>query len=262
MTNWEKLEAAYRTWLKAIGRPSTTIELRAWQITHTARATGKPPTEITADDLLALMAAEQWAPETRRSYRSGVRDFFAWAVRHGHLRHDPAELIPQICVPRASARPCPDDVLADALARACPRGRLILRLAAEAGLRRAEVAAVHSRDVEPGPSLRVRGKGGHVRVVPITDSLADAVLACDGYAFPSQRGAHLTPHSVGVMASDLLGPAVTLHMLRHRFATRAYRGSRNLLAVQQLLGHANLTVTQRYVDCDDDERRSAMLAAA
>lgn len=138
------------------------------------------------------------------------------------------------------------------------RSRLILRLAAEAGLRRAEVARVNSRDVVDGPSLRVRGKGGHVRVVPLSDSLAAEIVGRRGYCFPSQRGDHLTAKAVGVLASDLLGP-VALHSLRHRFATRAYRGSRNILAVQQLLGHANLSITQRYVDCDDAERRAAVM---
>jgi integrase/recombinase XerC len=262
MTNWAELASAYALYLRAIGRPRTTIELRSWQVAHTARVIDKPPAEVTTDDLLALLAAEQWSPETRRSYRSGIRDFFGWARRGGHIDLDPAECIPQIKVPRAGARPCPEEVLRSALERADPRGRMMLRLASEAGLRRAEICQVHSKDVVDGPSLRVKGKGGHVRIVPITDSLAAPILAADGYLFRSQRGAHLTPRSVGVMASDLLGPDVTLHMLRHRFATRAYRGSRNLLAVQQLLGHANLSITQRYVDCDDDERRAAMLAAA
>lgn len=258
--NWEQLKTSYVTYLRAIGRPQTTIGLRSWQIDRTARVIGKMPGEVTTDDLIGLMAAESWAPETRRSYRSGIRDFYAWARRNGHVDHDPAECIPQVRVPRASARPCPDHIYRAALERADDRGRLILRLAAEAGLRRAEVAQVHSRDVVDGPSLRVRGKGGHVRVVPLSESLAAEIVGRRGYCFPSQRGDHLTAKAVGVLASDLLGP-VALHSLRHRFATRAYRGSRNLLAVQQLLGHANLTVTQRYVDCDDDERRAAVMCA-
>ena len=52
-----------------------------------------------------------------------------------------------------------------------------------------------------------------------------------------------------------------MHKLRHRFATRAYRGSRNLRAVQVLLGHAPIVTTERYTAVDDDEIRAAMLAA-
>lgn len=51
-------------------------------------------------------------------------------------------------------------------------------------------------------------------------------------------------------------------MLRHSFATAAYRGSRNLRAVQQLLGHASLAVTERYLQTDESEMRAAMEAAA
>jgi site-specific recombinase XerC len=51
-----------------------------------------------------------------------------------------------------------------------------------------------------------------------------------------------------------------MHQLRHRFASRAYRGTRNLRAVQELLGHANVSITERYTQVDDEERRAAMMA--
>ncbi|OBK04066.1 recombinase XerD [Mycolicibacterium fortuitum] len=53
-----------------------------------------------------------------------------------------------------------------------------------------------------------------------------------------------------------------MHTLRHRFATRAYRATRNLRAVQMLLGHASVATTQRYLAVDDDEIRAAMMGAA
>ncbi|KAA1251740.1 tyrosine-type recombinase/integrase [Mycobacterium simiae] len=53
----------------------------------------------------------------------------------------------------------------------------------------------------------------------------------------------------------------TAHTLRHRFTTRAYRGSRNLRAVQTLLGHSSVATTERYTAVDDDEIRAAMMAA-
>jgi integrase/recombinase XerC len=54
----------------------------------------------------------------------------------------------------------------------------------------------------------------------------------------------------------------TMHTLRHRFASRAYRGTRNLRAVQTLLGHASIATTERYLAVDDDDGvRAAMLSA-
>lgn len=97
-------------------------------------------------------------------------------------------------------------------------------------------------------------------IQPITDDLAQALNA-PGWMFPSQRGRCLTARSVGVLCSAALGPDVTLHMLRHSFATAAYRGSHNLAAVQKLLGHASLAVTERYLRTEDDELRAAMMAA-
>jgi integrase/recombinase XerC len=53
----------------------------------------------------------------------------------------------------------------------------------------------------------------------------------------------------------------TMHTLRHRFYSRAYRGSRNLRAVQVLMGHSSLATTERYLAVDDDEVRAAMMSA-
>jgi integrase/recombinase XerC len=263
---WDQLTTHYCDYLTAIGRPATTIGLRRYQITHLGHVLAVDPTRVTYDDVLSFFRLHDWKPETRRSYRAAIRGFFAWATKHGHLGSDPATELPQIRVPKASARPCPDTTYRHALAKATPREALMLRLAKEAGLRRAEIAQVHAKDLRnttAGPSLLVHGKGSNERVVPITDGLAATILetANGAWCFPSQRGAHLTPRSVGTICSALLGDEVTLHQLRHTFATNAYRGSHNLRAVQKLLGHTNLATTERYLDADDSELRAAMLAA-
>jgi site-specific recombinase XerD len=63
------------------------------------------------------------------------------------------------------------------------------------------------------------------------------------------------------MVSRVLPDGLTMHTLRHRFASKAYRGTRNLRAVQQLLGHATIATTERYTAVDDDEMRAAAMAA-
>jgi integrase len=149
-------------------------------------------------------------------------------------------------------------------------GRLtvILRLAGEAGLRRAEIAQVHEKDLAEdlaGYSLTVHGKGGVIRVVPLSDDVAalvdQAMRTGDGWALPGDDGGHLSPRYVGHLAGEALG-RFTLHQLRHRFATRAYAATGDLLAVQELLGHASAATTQRYVKMPDDAMRRAVLAAA
>lgn len=264
MVQWGKLVQLYCTYLVAIGRPPTTVGLRSWQLKHLAEIVQKAPAGVSQDDLLQVFATHtEWKPETRKSYRAAMRGFFDWAQRQGHLNDDPARDLPKFTVPRAAARPCPEQLYRAALARGDDRLALMLRLAAEAGLRRGEIAQVHARDLidaDSGPALLVHGKGGKLRLVPITDSLYEAIAARGGWAFPSQRGEHLTARTIGAMCSQALQPA-TVHQLRHRFATRAYRGSHNIRAVQELLGHSSIATTQRYVDCSEDERREAMLAA-
>lgn len=150
----------------------------------------------------------------------------------------------------------------------------MLRLAAEAGLRRAEIARIHTRDLRhtaSGAQLLVHGKGSRERVVPIAADIAELIalgagghtpgLGDKGWLFPSTKGGHLGPPRVGGLCAKALPGIWTVHQLRHRFATRAYRGTRNLRAVQELLGHSNLAITERYTAVDDDEMRAAMMAA-
>jgi integrase/recombinase XerC len=79
--------------------------------------------------------------------------------------------------------------------------------------------------------------------------------------FPGAEDGHLTPQHVGKLMARALPDHWTAHTLRHRFATRAYRGSRNLRAVQVLLGHSSVATTERYTAVEDDEIRAAMMSA-
>jgi integrase len=271
---WNQLIDGWGQYMSAIGRPKTTRDLRRYQIAYLAKSINIHPQNLTEADLIGWFAIHDWAPETRRSYRSAVQAFFAWAVQQGHLPCDPAAGIPQIKVPTTKPRPASEITYHQALLRADRRTAVMLRLAAEAGLRRAEVAQVHTRDLRRDPGrcqLLVHGKGGKERLVPITDELAAAIgagaaghtLGCPstGWLFPSDKGhGHVNPATVGEVCSAALGPGTTMHQLRHRFASKAYRGTRNLRAVQELLGHANVAVTERYTAVDDDERRAAMMS--
>lgn len=153
----------------------------------------------------------------------------------------------------------------------------MLRLAGQVGLGRAEVAQVHTCDLTTGaggPQLLVHDKGGKLRVVPLADDLADlialgapghspeiAAYGVEGWLFPGDDNGHLSPVWVGKLVAVGAAGYLDDHTLRHRFATRAYRGSGNLRAVQTLLGHSSVATTERYTAVDHDEVRAAMMAA-
>ena len=273
---WQPLLAAWLQYLKAIGRPDTTIETRRQQLSQLARALSPTtPADVTFDHLVQFHASMTWALDTRRGHRNACVSFFTWAYRTGRIPTNPATEMPIVPASVPAPRPAPDRVVKVGLATPSKRTQLMLRLSCEAGMRRAEVARIATTDVEDGSGgamLRVHGKGSKVRVIPISDDLALAIergaaghtpgAPRTGFLFPGQEDGHLSARWVGTLCADALPGGWTMHTLRHRFATRAYRGSRNLRAVQVLLGHTSVATTQRYTAVDEDEVRAAMMAAA
>ena len=263
---WQHAKNDYTDDLRAAGRPATTIRLRRQHITQLARAVAaEDPWLVTARDLLDWFARETWARETRHSVRSSVRSFYTWAVDDGRLEQSPADRLPAVSRRPPRPRPTPDDVYREALAAVDDRERLALRLSAELGLRRGEVVLVHASDLlrgHDGWSLIVHGKGDRERVLPITDDLAREVLErCGGgYAFPGQVDGHLSPLWMGQVISKALPPGWSMHSLRHRFATRAYAVDRDLVTVQELLGHGSPETTRRYILTDHDRLRRTVEA--
>ena len=155
----------------------------------------------------------------------------------------------------------------EALARGDRRARVALRLAAELGLRRGEVAQVHSRDLQPDAAgnwvLLVRGKGAKDRTIPLSHDIAMMLRSLPvGYAFPGHQNGHLSAAWLGRTISALLPESVTMHSLRHRFATLAYNVDRDVFTVQQLLGHASPATTQRYVLVNEHDKRRLIEAIA
>lgn len=143
----------------------------------------------------------------------------------------------------------------------------MLKLAGVCGLRRGEIARVRREDITEdlvGWTLRVRGKGGHERLVPLPDDLAREILKqSPGWLFPSPKtSGPLTAAHVGVLVSALLPEGWTCHTLRHRCATVAYADQRDLRAVQELLGHAKPETTALYTEVPLDAIRSAVRATS
>lgn len=273
-TQWEQPLTAYERYLYARGAAPTSVRryleaMRSFSREHSSRE----PFDVTVDDLYEWMSGKRWARETRRGMRAILKSFYGWAVDTGRADSDPTAKLPRVKAGDPVARPATDDEYAAALANADERWTLALRLSAELGLRRAEVAGMHTSDIveQGGVSwLTVHGKGSKLRRIPLPDALALTLRTVEpGYVFPGRivdrhartaRAGHMSPRYMGRRIGELLPPGVTMHALRHRFATRAYNVNRDVFTVQKLLGHASPATTQRYVQVADDRMRALVEA--
>ena len=259
---------------------ASTVKLRMYYLNRIAAEIGELDM-LTEGALLGWLAEQEWRPETRKSARAALRSYYQWAMEEGLITADPSRRLPGVRVPPGPPRPVPTDVLARALDSATDRDRLLLELAAFAGMRRTEIASLPWSAIE-WHSLRIAGKGGRTRVVPLARSLRVDLKAererrdtgrwgtgwrydldpASRYVFPGLRGEHMSPETVGATLARLLGEGWTGHCLRHRFATRAYRVERDLLTVQQLLGHSRPETTSRYVMAPRSAAKKAVNGAA
>lgn len=255
--------AAWATWRRGNGIRETTIRLHVSVLRRLASVVDLDT--ATAGELAGWMASNrQWSPETRNTALSAVRSYFGWAHDSGTRPDNPASTLRRVKVPPPDPRPVPEQVLHEVLdeVAADPQARLMVLLAAHAGLRRAEIAGLR-RDHLDGDLLRVRGKGGKVRTVPVSGELLDRLIACPpGWIFPGRfPGQHVCNEYVGQRLSQLLPPGYTAHKLRHRFATRVYHRTGDLLILQSLMGHASPVTTRTYVRIDTDDLRRVAAAA-
>lgn len=245
---WEAMIQAYTVFMLAGGWSPGTIRVKVKYLQRLRRsvAAALGPFDLTEDDLMAFMSCPSWSPETRKSARSALHGFYKWAFDTRRINADPSARLPTVKVPPTEPRPTPDAALDAALERSESRVRLMLLLAARHGLRRAEVAGLHTSHVGEA-ALRIRGKGGRTREIPIHPEVADWLRSLpEGYVFPGNDQGHLSPDRVGRLMSDALGPGWTAHTLRHRFATRGYAAGQDLFTLQQVLGHASADTTKRY----------------
>ncbi len=155
------------------------------------------------------------------------------------------------------------------------RDMAVLSLCYGAGLRISEALALSRADLE-GQALRVLGKGGKTRLVPLIEPVRTAVEAylkvCPFPLTPSQplfrgiKGGVLSPRLIQLRVAQLRGalglpPSATPHALRHSFATHLLGRGGDLRAIQELLGHASLSTTQIYTAVDTDRLLASYRAA-
>ncbi len=144
------------------------------------------------------------------------------------------------------------------------------------GLRISEALSLTVRDTPLGDSLRIVGKGNKMRVLPVLAAVRDAIeaykrqqpfgLEPEDRLFRAKRGGELSPRHVQAslqhMRSRLgLSDRATPHALRHSFATHLLGSGADLRSIQELLGHASLSTTQKYTQVDAERLLTAYAAA-
>lgn len=237
-------------------RPATVIQRRN-ALRRLERAVATDPLACETDQILKWLSRDI-TPQTAAAEMSHLKGFYKWAVREGLRIDNPMDRIDRPRLPRNLPRPIPEADLGVAFEMAPDRVRPMLYLAAYAGLRACEIAALRAEEIHwdhDPPILIVReGKGGGDSVVPLAPVLEPILraLPTHGYLFPRRDGkpGQLPAWNVSHMANGFLhgiGIDHTLHSLRHRFGTQAYRASgRDLRQTQELLRHRSPVSTAMY----------------
>jgi site-specific recombinase XerD len=263
--------ARHTQWMRLRGLSERTIGGRKSALDLLTKHASKPVRDITPDDLHTWqITLGVLALNTRKSYVSHVREFYAWAADNGVVPANPTAVLIMPKVPPGLPRPIGERALEFALAQAPLRIRLWLELAAYDGLRAAEIAAIERPDVMENADpagLFVHGKGRRERVVPLSAtplaSLFELGMPRTGRLFRKLDGFPVSPHYVSQRTNRYLhriGVPESLHQLRHRFGTQALGVSGNLREVQELMGHASPKTTAVYTFVNP--QRSARTVAA
>ena len=203
---------------------------------------------------------------------SSLRSLYRWLLREGTARVSPAVGVRAPKTPRK----LPSTLDADQLCRLLDqpeddllaiRDTAMVELFYSSGLRLSELVAVNLGDIDMADgALSVTGKGAKTRRVPVGSQARDAVgrwmrvranLAADGEPalFVSSRGSRIHPRTVQARLAQWAqerGAArgVHPHLLRHSFASHLLESSGDLRAVQELLGHSDISTTQVYTHLD------------
>jgi len=264
MTNHHTLHL-FHAWLLSTDRLDSTVGLRLRYI----RALATKCDLLTVDSITleAILATRrQQAPETRKSVLASWRLFFHWARRRGLRADDPTLDIESVKVRVRVPRLAPDDAVQLAIRHAGLRDRAMIMLARFGCLRLSELTALHTQNRQ-GDRLIVRGKGDKERIVYANDDLLHVLVQLEtqqgrGYYFPGRfsPNEHMHAQSVNKVITRVTG--YNPHSLRHAGATAAYRATGDLRGVQEMLGHASLATTERYLHIDDDGRRRLAAATA
>ena len=232
---------------------------------------------LTLRDMRAWMAHERARGLGARSLAralSAVKGFVGWCAEKDGFDPTPVLMARSPKFQKKLPRPLAEDAArrmidtVETLAReewVAKRDTAVLTLLYGCGLRISEALALTGADADLSDTLRIRGKGGKERIVPVLPVVREAVstyvaacpfdLSADAPLFRGVRGGPLHPRLVQkgmeTMRAMLGLPAsATPHAMRHSFATHLLNAGGDLRTIQELLGHASLSTTQAYTAVD------------
>ena len=236
---------------------------------------GVQPAELRAYLAFRRAGDHPLSPRSLAQALSSIRAFHRWLDRRCGVVNDALGLVRGPRVKPGAPRPVTEDQAAGLILEAAgdedrepweaARDEAVLTLLYGCGLRISEALSLKRSDAPLRDSLRVVGKGSKERVVPVLPVVREAVdayLAALPYAldpdaplFRAKRGGPLGPRPIQALMQRLRGrlglPAsATPHALRHSFATHLLGAGADLRSIQELLGHASLSTTQRYTAVD------------
>jgi len=233
------------------------------------------PGDVTEHHVRALVARRHRQGQSGRSLQrllSAVRSFFRWMLREGLAEQNPAAAVR---APRGDKR-LPATLDPDTISQLLEfpattpvaiRDRAMLELFYSSGLRLSELAGLHWSQLDLGAGMvTVRGKGNRQRMVPVGGKAREALLewrkawaglapVSEPHVFLSNRGAPISERNIQARIRHWarhqgIPRHVYPHLLRHSFASHMLESSGDLRAVQELLGHADITTTQVYTHLD------------
>ena len=248
---------------------------------------GVDPLSVKLEDLehfAAMLSDHGISVKSQARILSGVRSFYRYLVLDGYLDVDPTELLESPHLPQHLPEYLSTEEV-DALENSIDltsneghRNRAIIEVFFSCGLRVSELTNLKLSDLFLTQGfIRVNGKGGKQRLVPISErAIHELELWFDDrrqmnikpgeedYVFLNRRGHHLTRTMILIMVkrqAEAAGIKKTIspHTLRHSFATALLKGGADLRIIQELLGHADLGTTEIYTHMDDESLRQEIL---
>jgi integrase len=243
---------------------ATTVEKRSSMVRRWAQFVGDPfdPALTWRDVDRFVDSTSMTASVSRYAAVSHIHQFYLWAMRAELVHHDPTVLVVRPRIVPGLPRPAHDTDLAVGLAVSTGPMHAAIVLMSLCGLRCLEVCRLRWSDVGID-AIRVTGKGGRDRVLPLPERARDALdllERVDEWVFPWRESGDISPGRRTSAAINQFfrstGAETTAHQLRHWCGTNAYRVAGDLGTVQDYLGHASPATTRIYARLDPSKLRA------